>query len=110
MTDDDRGRGADQPVIAFVEWPTKGLDLAAARHLAAETDRIFQRIPGLLDARYFGDFESGIHFYMLTWRDRAALDAYIGSEAMFSNRVLAEPFVAGRPSRKVLVDYSPQFR
>jgi quinol monooxygenase YgiN len=108
MTSDDRHGEAAQPVIALVEWPTKGLDLAAARRLAAETDRTFRRLPGLLDARFFGDFETGVHYYMLTWRDRAALDAYLGSEAMVSNRALAEPFVAGRPSRRVLVDYSPR--
>jgi len=108
MSDDDQVGSAGQPVVALVEWPTKDLDLESARRLAVESDRLFRRVPGLLDARFFGDFEGGIHCYLLTWQDRAALDAYIGSEAMFSNRSLAEPHVAGRPSRRIFIDYSPR--
>jgi len=108
MTDADRAEAEAQPVVALIEWPTTGLDLAVARQLAIESERLFRRVPGLLDIRFFGDFESGIHYYLQTWRDRAALDAYLSSEEMFSNRKLAEPYVAGRPSRKVLVDYSPR--
>jgi quinol monooxygenase YgiN len=107
MTDHDAAKAVEQPIVALVEWPTKDLDLDAARRLATETDRMLRRVPGLLDARFFGDFESGIHYYLLTWRDRTAFDAYAASEAMLSNRALAEAYVAGRPSRKVLIDYSP---
>ena len=108
MTEPDDAATKAQPVIALIEWPTQGLDLAAARQLAVESGRLFRRVPGLLDVRFFGDFESGLHYYLQTWRDQASLDAYLASEAMFSNRKLAEPYVAGRPSRKVLVDYSPR--
>jgi len=107
MTDHDAGRPDEGHIVALVEWPTKAFDQAAARRLAVESDRVFRRVPGLLDVRFFGDFETGIHYYLLTWRDRAAFDAYAASEAMFSNRAIAEPYVAGRPSRKVLLDYTP---
>ena len=107
MTDHDAGQPEEQPIVALVEWPTKAFDLAAARRLGVESDRVFRRVPGLLDVRFFGDFETGTHYYLLTWRDRAAFEAYAESEAMFSNRAIAEPYVAGRPSRKVLLDYTP---
>jgi quinol monooxygenase YgiN len=107
MTHADAALPADQPLVALVEWPTRGFDLAAARQLAIESERVFRRVPGLLSARFFGDFASGVHYYLLTWRDRAAFEGYAASEAMFANRALAEPYVAGRPSRKVLVDYTP---
>jgi quinol monooxygenase YgiN len=96
-----------QPVVVLVEWPTHDLDLDAALRLAVESDKAFRRIPGLLEARFLGDFETGTHYYLLTWRDRAASDAYLQSEQMFSIRTIAEPYVAGRPSRRVMVDYSP---
>ena len=97
----------DLPVVALVEWPAHDLDLDAAFRLAAESDKAFRRIPGLLEARFLGDFESGTHYYLLTWRDKAASDSYTQSEQMFSIRTIAEPYVAGKPSRRILVDYSP---
>ena len=96
-----------QPMVALVEWPAHDFDLAAARLLAAETERAFRRVPGLLDIRFFGDFARGVHYYLLTWTDQAAFDAYAQSEAMFANRSIAEPYVAGKPSRTVFVDYTP---
>lgn len=108
MTDPDHAAAEPQPVVALIEWPTQGLDLADAQQLAVDSDRLFRRVPGLLDVQFFGDFEGGTHYYLQTWRDQAALDAYLASEEMFSNRKLAEPYVAGRPSRKVLVDYTPR--
>jgi quinol monooxygenase YgiN len=108
MTDADPADAEGQPVVALIEWPTTGLDPAAARQLARESERLFRRVPGLLDVRFFGDFESGSHCYLQTWRDRAALDAYLSSEEMFSNRRLAEPYAAGRPTRRIFVDYSPR--
>lgn len=74
--------------------------------LAADTIAAFQHIPGLIEIRFFGDFETGIHYYLQVWRDRAALDAYMASESMFKIREIAEPYLDGRPSRKLLVDYS----
>ena len=97
----------DDQVVALVEWPAHDFDLTAARRLAAESERTFRRVPGLLDVRFFGDFASGVHYYLLTWRDRAAFDAYAQSEAMFSNRAIAAPYVAGKPTRRVLVGYTP---
>lgn len=108
MSDADHATAGAQPVVALIEWPARGLDLTAARQLAIDSDRLFRRVPGLLDVRFLGDFDSGTHYYVQTWRDLAALDAYLASEEMFSNRKLAEPYVAGRPSRTVLVDYSPR--
>ncbi len=98
---------AGQPVVSLVEWPTKGLDLDAARRLAAETMEQYRRIPGMLGARFFGDFEAGTHLYLQVWRDRAALDAYAANEAMFAIRTIAAPYMAGRPTRRILVDYTP---
>lgn len=108
MTDADAAGDERQPLVALIEWPTTGLDPAAARQLAEQSEQLFRRVPGLLDVRFFGDFESGIHCYFQTWTDRAALDAYLNSEEMFSNRKLAEPFAAGRPTRRIFVDYSPR--
>lgn len=104
VTDNDF---AGQPVVSLVEWPAEDMDLVAARRLAAETVELYRRIPGLIDARFFGDFETGVHFYLQVWENRAALDAYAANEAMFAIRTVAEPYTAGRPTRRVLVDYTP---
>lgn len=100
--------GSLRPVAVLIEWraPTLGED--DARRLADETARVFRRIPGLLDIRFFGDFTSGVHYYLQTWESEAAHDAYMASEAMFSIRDLAAPFVEGRPSRRILTDYTPR--
>jgi quinol monooxygenase YgiN len=95
-----------QPIISLVEWPAAGLSLADAKQVAEETGAAFRRVPGLLEYRFFGDFESGTHFYLQVWRDRAALEAYAASESMFRIREIAAPFVTGRPSRRILIDYS----
>jgi quinol monooxygenase YgiN len=108
MTEHERDEAAGPPMVALIEWPTTGLDLAAAQRLAVESERNFRRAPGLVDIRFFGDFERGVHYYLLTWRDRAALDAYLGSEAMFANRALAGPYLAGKVSRTIFVDYTPR--
>src|SRR5262245_39590634 len=97
---------ADLPVVALVEWPADGLDVEAARALARESDSLYRQIPGLVDVRFFGDFERGLHYYLLTWRNRAALDAYGASDAMTSLRDIAAPFVTGKVSRTILHDYS----
>jgi quinol monooxygenase YgiN len=101
---------AAQPVVSLIEWPAHDLDLGAARRLAAETAAQYERIPGLFEWRFFGDFETGSHFYLQVWQEGAALDAYAANEAMFRIRTIAEPYVAGRPSRRVLVDYTPPRR
>ena len=62
--------------------------------------------PGFVEGRFFGDFASGRHFYLLTWRDRAALDDYARSEHMLGVREVAAPYVEGRPERLILSDYS----
>ena len=64
------------------------------------------QFPGFLEGRFFGDFESGRHFYLLTWRDRAALDDYAKSEQMLGVREIAGRYNEGRPTRLVLSDYS----
>jgi len=95
-----------QPIVSLVSWQATGLDLEDARRLAAETAAAFGRIPGMLEIRFFGDFESGRHYYLQTWRDRTALEAYMASESMFRIRDIAAPWVSGRPERSILVDYS----
>jgi quinol monooxygenase YgiN len=95
-----------QPILSLVEWPAAGLGLADACRVAQETSAAFRMIPGLLDFRFFGDFEGGTHYYLQVWRDQAALDAYAASESMFRIREIAAPFVTGRPSRRLFVDYT----
>ena len=95
-----------QPILSLVEWPAEGLSLADARRVAADTSAAFRLVPGLLAFRFFGDFETGTHYYLQVWRDQAALDAYAASESMFRIREIAAPFVTGRPSRRMFVDYT----
>jgi quinol monooxygenase YgiN len=82
------------------------MSLEDARRVAADTSAAFRRVPGLVDFRFFGDFETGTHYYLQVWESQAALDAYAASESMFRIREIAAPFVTGRPSRRILVDYS----
>lgn len=100
------GPAAAERVISLIEWPAPSLTFEDARRLASETARAFRRIPGLIDFRFFGDFETGRHFYFQVWESRAALDAYTASESMFRIREIAAPFVGGPPSRRLLVDYT----
>src|SRR5687768_5476231 len=96
----------DGPISTLVEWQAPSLTLADARTLARQTIERIGHFPGFLEGRFFGDFESGTHFYLLTWESRAALDAYAASEQMTGVRELAAPFVEGRPSRRIMADYS----
>jgi quinol monooxygenase YgiN len=96
----------EAPVISLIRWQPVGLDPEAARRLAAETTEACSAIPGLLEIRFFGDFETGVHYYFQVWRDRAALDAYMASESMFRIRDMAAPYVGDRPTREILSDYS----
>lgn len=102
-TDGDTG-----PVVSLIEWQAPSMGRADARRLAEETAGAFRRIPGLVEIRFFGDFDTGTHFYFQVWESRAALDAYMASEAMFRVRDAAIRFVVGRPSRRLLDDYTPR--
>ena len=93
-------------IVSLVEWRAPQLDPESARQLAADTAAAFARVPGMVEIRFFGDFESGRHFYLQTWRDRDALDAFMASESMFRIREIAAPWVEGRPERSILTDYS----
>jgi quinol monooxygenase YgiN len=97
---------ADGRIAVIIEWRAPGLTPEAARRLADETVVAFRRVPGLIDIRLFGDFDSGDHVYFQVWRDRAALDAYLASEAMLRMRDAAGPYVEGRPSRRIYADYT----
>jgi quinol monooxygenase YgiN len=97
-----------QPVVSLIEWHASRLQPDDARQVAAETAEAFARIPGMLEIRFLGDFETGRHYYVQTWRDRAALEAYMASESMFRIRDIAAQWVDGRPERQILVDYSPR--
>ena len=103
---DEMADANEGSISTLVEWQAPGLTPADARTLAERTIERIGHFPGFVEGRFFGDFESGTHFYLLTWEDRAALDAYAASEQMMGVRELAAPFVEGRPSRKILVDYS----
>ena len=100
---DDPNEG---PISTLVEWQAPSLTPAEARTLAEQTIERIGHFPGFLEGRFFGDFQLGTHYYLLTWQDRAALDAYAASERMTGVRELAAPFVEGRPTRKILTDYS----
>ena len=97
-----------EPIIALIEWQAQSLGPAEARRLGVETAAAFRRVPGLQEIRFFGDFETGRHFYFQRWESRAALDAYLASEAMFRNREIAAPFVGGPVTRQLFEDYSPE--
>jgi quinol monooxygenase YgiN len=103
---DEPANANEGPISTLVEWQAPSLTPPDARKLAERTIERIGRFPGFVEGRFFGDFDSGTHYYLLTWRDRAALDAYAASEQMMGVRELAAPFVEGRPTRKILVDYS----
>jgi hypothetical protein len=103
---DETADANEGPISTLVEWHAPRLTPAEARQLAAGTIERIGQFPGFVEGRFFGDFEGGTHYYLLTWRDRAALDAYAASEQMMGVRELAAPFVEGRPARKICVDYS----
>ena len=94
------------PVSTLVEWRAPSMDPDAARDVARRTIELLGRFPGFVEGRFFGDFTSGRHFYLLTWRDQAALDDYARSEEMLGVRQIAAPFLEGRPERVILTDYS----
>ena len=102
----DRDPTNREPIVSLIEWQSTSLTPDDARRLAAATTAAFSRIPGLLEYRFFGDFASGTHYYLQVWQDREALDAYMASESMFRIREIAAPFVEGRPTRRLLTDYS----
>jgi len=93
-------------VISLVEWQSTTLTRADARRLAPETSAALRRVPGLVEIRFFGDFESRVHYYLQAWENRGALDAFMASESMFRIREIAMPFVEGRPARRIYEDYT----
>lgn len=103
---DDQTAGSEGPISTLVEWQAPRLKPDEARTIATKTVEMIGHFPGFVEGRFFGDFDSGTHYYLITWQDRAALDAYAASESMLGVRTLAGPYVEGRPSRKVLVDYT----
>ena len=94
-------------IIALIEWQAPAMGPDVARRLADEATEMFSLVPGLVEIRLFGDFETGRHFYFQRWESRAALDAFMASESMVRNRDIAAPFVTGRPARLLYTDYSP---
>lgn len=102
----DAASSVPGPIVSLVEWHSPSLSLDDARRISAETTAAFGRVPGLLEIRFFGDFATGTHYYLQVWLDQAALDAYAASESMFRIREIAAPYAEGRPSRRILVDYS----
>ena len=96
-----------EPIIALIEWQAPSLGPAEARRLGVDTVAALGRVPGLLEVRVFGDFETGRHFYFQRWESQAALDAFMASDSMTRNREIAAPFVSGRPTRVIYADYSP---
>jgi quinol monooxygenase YgiN len=96
------------PILSIIEWDAPALSPDDARTLAERTARAFRLVPGLIDFRFYGNFETGRHAYLQVWRDQAALDAYAASESMLRIRDFAAPYVTGRPSRALYTDYTPE--
>lgn len=101
----DPGRGGGHPIVVLVEWQATDLSLAQAEEMARSSLEVLRQVPGLDEARIFGDVESGTHCFLLTWRNREAMDRYMASEAMHAVRSAALPFVEGKPGRRIFVDY-----
>lgn len=95
----------DRPLVVLVEWNAPAMDLADAQEMARQSFAVLKSTPGLLDARFFGDFETGTHCFLLTWRDKNSMAQYMASKAMQSVRGSAAPFVVGTPTRRVFLDY-----
>jgi quinol monooxygenase YgiN len=102
----DASRENVGPIATLVQWNAPRLTPDEARSIASQTIALIGRLPGFVEGRFFGDFESGTHYYLLTWQDRAALEAYNSSEQMLGVRSIAAPFVEGSPSGQILVDYT----
>ncbi len=95
----------DRPIVVLVEWSAPEMTMEQADDVAAKSKAVFDATPGLLDARFFGDFETGTHCFLLTWKDREAMERYMASQAMHAVRGSAAPFVAGKPTRRIFVEY-----
>ncbi len=94
-----------RPIIVLVEWQASEMGLEAAELMARDALAVLRDVPGLDEARVFGDFDSGVHCFQLTWRNREAMDRYMASDVMHAVRGAAMPFVAGKPERRIFVDY-----
>lgn len=106
----DRSQGVtsesgDRPIVVLVEWQAPEMALDEAEVMARDALAVLREVPGLDEARIFGDFESGRHCFLLIWHDGAAMDRYMAGDAMQAVRGAALPFVAGKPERRVFVDY-----
>lgn len=108
MSDPTTTPGGSERIVSLIEWPAPSLTIEDAQRVASETGQALRHVPGLLECRFFGDFESGRHFYFQVWASRAALDAYMAGESMFRIREVAAPFVGGPPSRSMFVDYTAE--
>lgn len=78
---------------------------AEAEDVARSSMTVFGETHGLLDVRFFGDFETGTHCFLLTWKDREAMEQYMASQAMHAVRGSAAPFVVGKPTRRTFEEY-----
>lgn len=95
----------DRPIVVLVEWEAPEMGLDEAEVMARDALAVLRNVPGLDEARIFGDFESGRHYFLLIWHDGAAMDRYMAGDAMQAVRGAALPFVAGKPDRRVFIDY-----
>jgi len=99
------GPDGNQPIIVLIEWQATAMSVADAGEMARSALAVLDGVQGLDEARVFGDFESGTHCFLLTWRNREAMDQYMASDVMHTVRDAALPFVAGKPQRRVFIDY-----
>lgn len=95
----------DRTIVVLVEWNAPEMSPDEAEDVAERSRTVFDATPGLLDARFFGDFETGTHCFLLTWKNREVMEQYMASEAMHAVRGSAAPFVSGKPTRRIFVEY-----
>jgi quinol monooxygenase YgiN len=83
--------------IQVVNFQLKELDDAGFRAACDHLAPAFAAVPGLLSKVWLASPETGTYGGVYTWRDRAAMDAYLGSD-LFKG-VLANPHFANIASR-----------
>ena len=103
---EDPAAGDERPIVVLVEWQAGEMEVEQAEQMARGALAVLADVPGLDDVRLFGEFETGVHCFLLTWSGREAMDRYMASSAMLGVRQAALPFLAGKPVRRVFVDYS----
>jgi quinol monooxygenase YgiN len=99
-----------EPIVVLVEYQAPRMSPDEAAEVARQSAAVLRSVPGLVEARFLGDFEGGTHCFLLTWTGREAMETYMTSDQMHTVRSAASSFVEGRPTRRIFVDYTLQDR